>query len=141
MVSRKLSVVVIDDDPAIVRILRNILENSFSNEIELTDFVDPIEAQNWIDSNCCDILVSDIDMPEVNGMEMLIFAKRRNAWTQVIFLTGQASWMYVTDAVENGASDFLLKPINMHELRTVVQQHIDRARRWQAALFPKRAAT
>ena len=80
-------------------------------------------------------MISDIEMPEIDGMSMLVFAKRRNAWTQVVFLTGHSNWMLVTEAVEKGASDFLLKPIKRDELCNIVQQHIDRAARWQAALF------
>lgn len=140
MPNRKLKTVILDDDAGIVRLVKTILRGAFGNELELYDFTDAQEAQQWIGANCCDLLISDIEMPEIDGQGMLVFAKRRNAWTQVVFLTGQSSWMHVTQAVENGASDFLLKPIQRTELCNIVQQHIERAARWQSALFPKQVA-
>ncbi|MEW4563366.1 response regulator [Bremerella sp. JC770] len=141
MANRKLKTVILDDDAGIVRLVKTILRGAFGNELELNDFTDAHEAQKWISNNCCDLLISDIEMPEIDGQDMLIFAKQRNAWTQVVFLTGQSSWMHVTQAVENGASDFTLKPIRRDELCNIVQQHIERAARWQMALFPKPAAS
>lgn len=139
MTNRKLKTVILDDDAGIVRLVKTILRGAFGNELELFDFTDVHEAQQWISTNCCDLLISDIEMPDIDGLEMLVFAKRRNAWTQVVFLTGQSSWMHVTQAVENGASDFLLKPIKRDELCNMVQQHIERSARWQTALFPKQS--
>ncbi|PQO30611.1 transcriptional regulator [Blastopirellula marina] len=141
MAKRKLKTVILDDDAGIVRLVKTILRGAFGSELELVDFTNAQEAQNWIGSNCCDLLISDIEMPGIDGQDMLVFAKQRNAWTQVVFLTGQSSWMHVTQAVENGASDFLLKPIQRAELCNIVQQHIERAARWQSALFPKPIAS
>lgn len=140
MANRKLTTVILDDDPGIVRLVKSILKGTFGNELELYDFTSADEAKKWIGANCCDLLISDIEMPDIDGMSMLVFAKKRNAWTQVVFLTGNSNWMLVTEAVENGASDFLLKPIKRDELCCIVQQHIDRAARWQAALFSRPTA-
>jgi len=137
MQKRKLQTVILDDDLSIVRLLRVVLEKHFSDELDISQYTDPLEAQAGLDATCCDLLISDIDMPGKNGIEMLDYAKKRNAWTQVVFLTGQSSWVYVTDAVEHGASDFLLKPIDTQSLCSVVEQLIERTRRWQVALFPK----
>lgn len=131
---RKLNVVVVDDDPSMKRLLLQVLANQFEEQLNLWGFTDPHEAQQWMDQNCCDLLISDIEMPDIDGMGMLIFAKRRNAWTQVIFLTGHSSWDRVTEAIENGASDFLLKPLNKDELIKLVDQELERFIRWQTAL-------
>ena len=141
MAIRRLKTVILDDDPGIVRLVETILRGAFGEELEIVDFTDAKLAQSWIHTNICDLFISDIDMPGIDGHEMLLFAKKRNPWTQVVFLTGQSSWMHVTQAVENGASDFLLKPIQKDELCNIVQQHIERAARWQSALFPKPIAS
>ena len=140
MTSRMLNTVILDDDPGIVRLVKKILHGAFGEDLVIHDFTDVHEAKRWISSNCCDLLISDIEMPEINGIDMLRFAKHRNAWTQVVFLTGHSNWVHVTEAIENGASDFLLKPIKREELVNIVQQHIDRAARWQSALFPRQAS-
>ncbi|PQO35208.1 response regulator [Blastopirellula marina] len=131
---RKLNVVIVDDDPSMKRLLMQVLSNRFEDRVNLWGFTDPHEAQQWMDQNCCDLLISDIEMPNIDGMGMLIFAKRRNSWTQVIFLTGHSSWDRVTEAIENGASDFLLKPLDKDELVKLVDQELERFVRWQTAL-------
>ncbi len=137
---RTLKMVVLDDDPSIVRLVKTILRGAFATQLEIVTFTDPFEAQQWMEEHNCDLLISDIEMPGISGLEMLVFAKRRNAWTQVMLLTGHSSWKHVTEALENGASDFLLKPVQRDDLCDVVQQQIDRADRWHQALFPTQPA-
>ncbi|MCC9607450.1 response regulator [Blastopirellula sp. JC732] len=122
------------------RLLEQVLVSHFGDRLNLWAFTDPHEAQRWIDQNCCDLLISDIEMPDIDGMGMLIFAKRRNSWTQVIFLTGHSSWDRVTEAIENGASDFLLKPLDKAELIKLVEQEFERFVRWQTALRGRRTS-
>lgn len=132
--ARKLNLVLVDDDPSIVRIASRMLENSIKDQFTMVTFTDPREAQQWIERNCCDLLVSDIEMPALDGLEMLRFAKQRNAWTQVVFMTAHSSWDRVTEAIESGASNYLLKPLNREEIVTVVQQEYARCARWQNAV-------
>lgn len=131
---RKLNVVIVDDDPSMKRLLLQILTNNFGDQLNLWGFTDSLEAQQWLNQNCCDLLISDIEMPTIDGMGMLIYAKLHHAWTQVILLTGHSSWERVTEAIEHGASDFLLKPMNKDELVKLVGQEIERIDRWQTAL-------
>ena len=105
--ARKLNVLVIDDDPSIVRLLTLLIERRLGDKLNVCGLTDSGEALAWLERNCCDILVSDIDMPDVDGLQMLRYAKRRNAWTQVIFITAHSTWDRLTEAVEFGASDYL----------------------------------
>ena len=132
--ARKLNTLVLDDDPSIVRLVTHLLQDRMSQTLEVTGLTDPVEAQQWIDQHCCDILISDIEMPQMDGLSMLIFAKRRNAWTQVIFMTAHSTWDRITEALENGASDYLLKPIDGDELVDLVTQQCARFTRWQSAV-------
>ncbi|MEX0793389.1 MAG: response regulator [Pirellulaceae bacterium] len=135
---RQLQTMIVDDDPSIVRLLTKVLHDAFQGELTLHSFSDSVQALEWLDHNFCDILISDIEMPAADGMTMLQRAKARNAWTQVIFLTGHSSWDRVTQAIENGASDFLLKPLDRKEIVHIVRQEIARFGRWQMALRGKR---
>lgn len=131
---RHLQVMIVDDDPSIVRLVTKVLHDAFPGNLTLHSFSDSAQALQWLEHNFCDILVSDIEMPEADGITMLQRAKNRNAWIQVIFLTGHSSWDRVTQAIENGASDFLLKPLDHKEIVHVVRQEIARFGRWQMAL-------
>ena len=133
--ARKLTLMIVDDDPSIVRLLRHALENRFADQIDVHVETSAPTALAWLDEHCCDLLISDIEMPGIDGLDILRHAKFRNAWTQVVFITGHSSLDRINEAVESGASDYLLKPIDRDELVDVVSQLGRRCARWQAALL------
>jgi YesN/AraC family two-component response regulator len=130
----KLNVLLVDDDPAIVRLVSQVLQTHFADRISLAGQTDSNSAMVWLDHNCCDLLLSDISMPGIDGLELLKVAKRRNAWTQVIFLTAHSTWERIDQAIESGASDYLLKPIDRRELIMLVEQVAARCARWRSAV-------
>ncbi|MGC4004240.1 MAG: response regulator [Pirellulales bacterium] len=73
-------------------------------------------------------------MPELDGIELLASAKKRNAWTQAIFLTAHSSWARIADAIEHGASDYLTKPLDVGNLLALLGETIKRMERWENAL-------
>jgi DNA-binding response OmpR family regulator len=73
-------------------------------------------------------------MPQIDGIELLRFAKSRNALTQVLFLTGHSTQDTLLGALEFGATDYLLKPIDREQLVARLQEAQSRKRRWQQAL-------
>ena len=132
--ARKLNLLLIDDDPAIVRLAKAYLDGALLDRLNIYAMTDPGQARKWIDDHCCDILVSDIEMPGTDGLEMLEFAKQSNSWTQVIFITAHSTWDRISAAIEKGATDYLIKPIQRDELIDLVSQQCDRLGRWQVAL-------
>lgn len=131
---RQLNLVIVDDDPSVVRLVTTFLKGDLSEKFNIVSFTDPADARQWIDEKCCDVLLSDIEMPGVDGLEMLRFAKRRNSWTQVIFMTGHSSWDHIATAIEQGATDYLVKPIQREVLVELLDQAHQRATRWQQAV-------
>jgi DNA-binding NtrC family response regulator len=134
LAARKLNAVILDDDPSVVRIASAMVAGAFKDRLEIFSFTDPLQAQDWIHQNCCDLLVTDIEMPTVDGLDILRFAKRRNSWTQVIFMAARSNWSRVSTAIELGASTYLLKPINRSEILAVVGQEVTRCARWHNAV-------
>lgn len=128
------SLLVVDDDPALVRLVEKVLRGKFADVLKIHALTDPVEASRFLDDSICDILLSDIDMPHITGLELLRRAKARNAWTQVIFMTGHSTWRRVSEAMGSGASDYLLKPVDRAELEKVVEESMVRIQRWQYAL-------
>lgn len=133
--NRCLKVVVLDDDPSVVRLVSKVLSRSLKDTIQIVSFEDPFEAESWMDVNCCDILISDIDMPGMTGLDMLRFAKSRHGWAQVVFLTGTSSWNLISEALEAGASDYLVKPLKPETIVSIISQQCDRLNRWYEALI------
>jgi DNA-binding NtrC family response regulator len=133
--SRKLNLLVVDDDPSIVRLLTHLVESKMNDSFVVYSFTDPDLACDWLDNNCCDICLSDLQMPGTDGLEILKFAKRRNAWTQVVFMTAYSTWDKITEAIELGASDYLLKPVQQEDLLNLLTQLGSRCGRWQSAVM------
>ena len=132
--SETTKLLLVDDDPNMVRLLKTIIQRQFEDEIELTSLTDPKEARKQIEGQIVDILITDLEMPGVNGLELLRCAKRRNACTQVLFMTGHSTLHALTDALESGASDYLLKPLDQAQLIKLVGDAQERLLRWREAL-------
>lgn len=132
--NRKRIVVIVDDEPCVVRIAQTVLSRHFGDALDLYSTTDPMDAREYISKRRCDILLSDLEMPGVHGMEMLKLARKYNSWTRVVFMTAHSTWDGIADAIEHGAADYLLKPVDHEELITVVQQESDRLERWQGAV-------
>jgi DNA-binding NtrC family response regulator len=131
--ARKMNLLVVDDDPAIVRLVSKVVEKQLADKVKLTALSDPLEARAWLDRNCCDLLLTDWEMPEVDGAELLQLAKRRNSCTQVIFMTAHSTWDRLSLAIESGATDYIIKPLQIEELVSLLQQQQQRFTRWQTA--------
>jgi DNA-binding NtrC family response regulator len=124
----------VDDDPSMVRLLAKILERSFGKRIQLYSLTDARAARDWIKENLLDILVTDLEMPGVNGLELLQCAKRCNPCVQVLFITGNSTLEALTDALEFGATDYLLKPLDQAEFISLIEAAEKRLWRWREAL-------
>lgn len=131
---KKPTVLVVDDDPSIIKLIERVLTKEFGDEIDLLCNEDPAVARERINKGGIGILITDLDMPEIDGIELLRSAKDRDASTQVIFLTGESTHESLMQALEYGAGDYLLKPIQADQLIDRVRESKDRQRRWQHAL-------
>jgi DNA-binding NtrC family response regulator len=124
----------VDDDPDILQLLEGIIQESFPDAVEIKAVSDPKEGRRQLESEIVDLLVTDLEMPGIDGLELLRCAKRRNAWTQVLLVTGHSSLDAWTDAMDLGASDYLLKPLDPSEVEEVVAAILKRLCRWRLAL-------
>jgi len=95
--------------------------NSFSSTLEL--IVNKLytaqngkEALYIIENNKIDIIISDIEMPQMNGIELIHKLKEKNIDIPFIFLTAYSNTQYLLEAVNNNVSKYLIKPINVEEL-------------------------
>ncbi len=132
--SKLLKVLILDDDPAITQILFRILEGSFGDQLQFHVQNDAQQALVWIHKNLPDVILSDLQMPAVSGLDIIEQSRQRNPLTQVIMLTGHASTMSLLAALAAGGSHYLLKPVVKEAVVLVVQQTTERVRRWKTAL-------
>ena len=77
-------------------------------------------ALDWLDAEPFDVLLTDLKMPGMTGIELMAQAKRRRPGLRVIVMTAQASVPTAVSAIRQGACDYLEKPFDLDELRAAV---------------------
>jgi DNA-binding NtrC family response regulator len=82
------------------------------------------KAIGYIDERI-DIVLSDLNMGDVSGMDLLQLWKKRQPDTQFILVSGQATVSSAVEAMKNGAFDYLTKPINVDELVLIIRRALD----------------
>ena len=132
--SSPIEILIVDDDPTVARLIEAVIAHRFGEQIRLKTVADPQAAREWLESEIVDLLLTDLEMPGMNGLTLLRCAKRRNAWTQVFLITGHSTLNAVVDAMDMGATDYLLKPVRETELVEAVGQAIRRLERWREAV-------
>lgn len=79
-----------------------------------------LEALEYLQNNQAELILADIRMPVMDGIELLKRAKRLDAETDFIILSGYADFSYAQEALRHGARDYLLKPLDEAALVTAV---------------------
>ncbi len=81
-------------------------------------------AQALLAGGVPDLMVLDINMPEVSGLDMLEFLRRRKEWKNlpVIMLSSEAADVMVEKALQLGADGYVMKPVTIDELEKVMSQ-------------------
>ncbi len=126
-------VLLVEDDPAQARLYRRILERAFA-DLRLNVFEDSASAAEYLESHFVDVLITDLQMPGIDGLELLRRVKQRSPHAQVLILTAASTAEKLVEAASLGASDYLLKPFENGDLINFVEQAQRRLERWRAAL-------
>jgi len=115
--SERLSVLLLDDEPIVGKRLGPAL-TKIGCDVEA--FEDPKMALERIDQKTFDVVVTDIRMGEIDGMQVLDRVRMKSPRTKVILITGYAMMELAREAMEKGAFDFISKPFKANDLRQVV---------------------
>lgn len=117
-----LSILVLDDEPIVGKRLRAALEkNGYAVEV----FEDSRAALRRLDEREFDIIVTDVRMEEVDGIQVLEHVLERSARTRVIVITGYATVEVAREALAKGAFDFIAKPFKPDDLRQVIRKAVE----------------
>ncbi len=114
------SILIVDDEEIIRDLLAEVLEDytiSIANDGQ--------EALTKLESANFDLVITDLRMPNVSGEEVVKFARKKNARTQVIVISGYSSLHTVSQSITNGACAFLSKPFSIKELIQTVETALE----------------
>ncbi len=108
-----MKILIIDDEQGILDVVSRSLGRL---GYECTNFSDPVKAVDAYKAEDFNIVITDIRMPEMSGIDVLKAIKKQNPAAYVLLLTGYADVDNAIDAVNSGAYAFLRKPLEIKEL-------------------------
>jgi DNA-binding NtrC family response regulator len=121
----KARILIVDDEDIVLRSCARILAG---DAYEVDTVLDPWEALRRVDEGGCDVLVLDIMMPNIDGLQVLQHVKERHPEIDVIMMTGLSQIQTAVQAMKLGAFDYLPKPFDPDELQLVVDRALERQR-------------
>ncbi len=106
-------ILIVDDDDLVLKTL-NVLISSLGYECLLAN--DGLEAVELLSDRKCDLILSDVLMPNMDGLELLAYIREKRPEIDVIIATGFSEKASYADVIKAGAIDFIKKPIDQAEL-------------------------
>ncbi len=119
--SRPLKILVVDDEPTITKLIGAILRARGYDVIEVND---PRKVEEYLLYTELSLVITDLFMPHLDGMELLNILKQSKPELPVIILTGHGTIDSAVEATRSGAAEYLTKPINKDMLLKAVRQHV-----------------
>lgn len=130
------TILVIDDEKSMRDFLAIMLKKE-GYQVHLAE--NGKEALNAISKNVFDIVISDIRLPDTDGIEILKHSKRVSPDTDFILITAYASTETAVEAVKIGASDYIYKPFDVDELRIILNRCISKKKLERENVFLKKS--
>lgn len=118
----KHKILIIDDE----RSIRLLLESFLSKNYEVVSKSDGMEALNWLETNLPDLIICDVQMPNMDGYQFVEKVRQRGytKHTPVVMLSGVESSKERVKCYKLGAQDFLAKPFNPEELDEILKKNL-----------------
>ncbi len=118
-------ILAVDDELDMLALLKMIIEGYSEHQVMTTN--NPLEAAELVEKEKFDLLLTDLKMPGLDGMELLTLAKKRDEDALVMVITAYGSLESAEEAMGKGAFDFITKPFRKEQILLA----IDKAMRWR----------
>ena len=112
----------VDDEPKIRGLVGRILEQA---RFKVNCFARASACLEKLRTERCDLLVADVKMPGMDGLELLSEAKRIAPWLPILIVTGYGNVPMATKALKAGASDFIEKPLKRERFLALVESLLE----------------
>jgi len=115
---------IVDDEPKICDLFGNVLER---DGYAVHTFLNPLSMLEDLEDGSPppDVIVADVMMPEMNGLELLEALQERETDVPVIMITADSSVETAVEAMREGAFHYLQKPVNLEEMRALLEKAIN----------------
>jgi DNA-binding NtrC family response regulator len=123
MTERRFRILAVDDEPEILKVLTRVFRASYS----ITTTTDPVEAVSMLERETFDVLISDIDMPSINGYELVSMARKLCPTAVRVLITGAGTMEGAIRAINEGeVHRYIPKPFSVPFIRQVVAEALAR---------------
>jgi len=117
--TNKLKILILDDEPIVCKRLKPALEKL---GYQVDTFTQSVDAMLQVQETVYDVVITDLKMKGVDGMEFLQEVKKVSPKTEVIVITGFATMETAKESFQKGVFDFIAKPFKFSEIQKVVEQ-------------------
>ena len=121
------TIVIVDDEPDLLLLLKIILTEKTDYKVFTTS--DPHQAIDWCREYHADLLISDLRMPEIGGIELLKIVKEIDPNLALIIITAFGTVESAVEAMRHNAFDYITKPFRKEQILTTVEK----ALKWREA--------
>ena len=120
--SYQCDILIVDDEPIVGERLKAFIKKD-GHRVET--FVDPSAALKRLEEKDFDIVISDIRMGEIDGIQVMQKVFQNSRRTKVIMITGYATLELARESLTKGAFDFIAKPFKLKEIRRTIEKAVE----------------
>ncbi len=124
-------ILIVDDSPKTLEMLERHLRSEGYEVVAATGVA---EAITLLDDTAVDLVITDLKMPEISGMDLVRYVRENLKTTEVMMITGYATVEGAVDAIKAGAEEYLTKPFTADELFSAVRRALDKLKLRMASL-------
>jgi len=118
------TLLIVDDEPDFLRGLARSIPKEIPSRVLTAERA--TDALSLMDGNPVELVLADIRMPDMNGIELLEEIKSRDPWVTVVIMTAYGSIDMAVDAIKKGAYDFVQKPFKPDEINRILKKALER---------------
>jgi DNA-binding NtrC family response regulator len=116
-------ILVVDDEPNMLRLLKTILMDKTGYEVATTN--NPLEVSKMLQEKPYDVVVTDLKMPLVDGMDLIDIIKKVDPQLPIIIITAYGTLETAEEAVHKGAYDFITKPFRKETILITIKRALE----------------
>ena len=116
-------ILVVDDEPNMLRLLKTILMDKTGYEVTTTN--NPLEVSKLLQESHYDLVVTDLKMPLVDGIDLIGIVKNIEAAMPIIVITAYGTIETAEEAIQKGAYDFITKPFRKETILITIKRALE----------------
>ncbi|WP_246427738.1 response regulator transcription factor [Paenibacillus phyllosphaerae] len=115
------SILLVDDERWVRTALRKVIERSEYPYEVVKECANGLEALDWLEYHHADVVMTDVKMPVMDGLTLVKQLRERHNPPEVVMISGYDDFQYVQSALRAQAADYLLKPVEVEDMRKCLE--------------------